>query len=533
MINRLLAALKKRIRAGNVLHTDEQLLLFGGCAQRLADSTNSTLLADLMESKFVDPNHIAALVKHVLGCKYVPGVSGLLHVVRDSALRAMMRLQKDERDELHRTLLEGRTGPLPMQVLFSLVVTQLDASVEPLVVQQLDMLNESGWDELLLLIRDANPADASKPPHTFPRSLGDWFGERFLQRYLKDDPKAPSPFTPRDLRFFTLFVACTPPARIPRYVISMLTGQREPMGVEREHVFLEALTDYTRDEFNEVIEFFRPEDWPRRLEWALTQVVSGPNDTCEMLRTVLDVLGRDRFSAVHIPLLRSALNFKPVQEALANDEVRFLLRQRLPKAESSAAARAMWIQFFRESWKTGAHYTAAELKRDAHLTDKTPLSNGEIELLGVDVASYKLLVGLYPDKALPAFGFKILEHEPAFATTLGEAQLRTIGQLWSLGGNDSHWPTCRAVIGHVEPTKALQLAITLFKASRELPDLQLIKRAYHSVDSFTRKQVWLPKELGPELWSKFHDELQYRVVEGAVPREATLNGMFGDDVPML
>eukprot|EP00966_Prymnesium_polylepis_P002112 48418-Prymnesium_polylepis.1 len=71
------------------------------------------------------------------------------------------------------------------------------------------------------------------------------------------------------------------------------------------------------------------------------------------------------------------------------------------------------------------------------------------------------------------------------------------------------------------------------QASRELPDLQLIKRAYHSVDSFTRKQVWLPKELGPELWSKFHDELQYRVVEGAVPREATLNGMFGDDVPML
>ena len=116
VINRLLAALKRRIRAGNALHTDEQLLLFDGCAQRLADSTNSTLLADLMESKFVDPNHIAALVKFVLGCKYVPGVSGLLHVVRDSALRAMMRLEKDERDELHRTLLEGRTGPLPMQV---------------------------------------------------------------------------------------------------------------------------------------------------------------------------------------------------------------------------------------------------------------------------------------------------------------------------------------------------------------------------------------------------------------------------------
>ena len=39
----------------------------------------------------------------------------MLHVVRDSALRAMMRLAKPERDELHRTLLEGRQSALPMQ----------------------------------------------------------------------------------------------------------------------------------------------------------------------------------------------------------------------------------------------------------------------------------------------------------------------------------------------------------------------------------------------------------------------------------
>ena len=40
MINQLLAALKQRIRAGNVLHTDEQLLLFGGCAQRQLDAAD-------------------------------------------------------------------------------------------------------------------------------------------------------------------------------------------------------------------------------------------------------------------------------------------------------------------------------------------------------------------------------------------------------------------------------------------------------------------------------------------------------------
>ena len=39
----------------------------------------------------------------------------MLHVVRDSALRAMMRLAKPERDELHLTLLEGRQSALPMQ----------------------------------------------------------------------------------------------------------------------------------------------------------------------------------------------------------------------------------------------------------------------------------------------------------------------------------------------------------------------------------------------------------------------------------
>ena len=116
VVHRLLAGVKKRIRDdANALHTEEQLALFAGCAARLADNSNSTLLADLMESKFVDPAHIAALVKFVLGCKYVPLKSGLLNVVRDSALRAMMRLDKADRDELHRTLLQGRESALPLQ----------------------------------------------------------------------------------------------------------------------------------------------------------------------------------------------------------------------------------------------------------------------------------------------------------------------------------------------------------------------------------------------------------------------------------
>ena len=67
-----------------------------------------------------------------------------------------------------------------------------------------------------------------------------------------------------------------------------------------------------------------------------------------------------------------------------------------------------------------------------------------------------------------------------------------------------------------------------FQSSRELPDLELIKKAFHAVDSFTRKQVRLPIELGTSLWAKFRQELQKEVVDGAVPRAATLNGIFAE-----
>jgi hypothetical protein len=67
MVHALLVSLRERIREGNVLHTEEQLIVFRGCSRRDVDSANSALLADLLEAKNVDPSHVASLVKFVLG----------------------------------------------------------------------------------------------------------------------------------------------------------------------------------------------------------------------------------------------------------------------------------------------------------------------------------------------------------------------------------------------------------------------------------------------------------------------------------
>lgn len=163
-----------------------------------------------------------------------------------------------------------------------------------------------------------------------------------------------------------------------------------------------------------------------------------------------------------------------------------------------------------------------------------------------------------PQHAVGQFGFAILEAEPQFATELSGAQLLSIAQL-SAGGlrDDANWATCRRVVSiwtdapeaprgasdarharvvghglHAGAATALRLSIDLFKASREAQDLQLLRCAYHAVDGFTRKQVWLPTELGP-LWATFHAALQREVIEGALPAAATLNGMFADGVPQL
>ena len=113
---------------------------------------------------------------------------------------------------------------LPLQVLFSLVVTQLDERVLPLVEAQLASLSDARWDELLGLLRDANPAGGERQPHTYPRSaIASQFNERLLTRYLRDE--APK----RDVRFYQLFVATTPPAQRPRYVLGVLSVQRHAL----------------------------------------------------------------------------------------------------------------------------------------------------------------------------------------------------------------------------------------------------------------------------------------------------------------
>jgi hypothetical protein len=191
-LHTLLCAVRSRIQAGNSLHTDEQLLIFAGC-QRLGctDNSNSALLADLMEAKLSDREHIAPLVRHVLCAR------GFHHTVRDSALRAMMRLRSEDRGELQRSLLQAPV--VPLQTLFSLVVSVVDREVIALVRAHLEQLsddeddpNSHSWYNLLSLIRDANPAGAERAPHTWPRALGAEFSERFLLRYLVGD-KPPEP----------------------------------------------------------------------------------------------------------------------------------------------------------------------------------------------------------------------------------------------------------------------------------------------------------------------------------------------------
>jgi len=99
-----------------------------------------------------------------------------------------------------------------------------------------------------------------------------------------------------------------------------------------------------------------------------------------MLRHVLDVLAA--FGEGLLAQLLKALLTDPLlattAKLLAQAEPRTLLRQRLPKAEGSAASRALWLVYHREAWRAGAPYTREELRRDAHLTAKAPLSRPEV-----------------------------------------------------------------------------------------------------------------------------------------------------------
>jgi len=206
VLNVLLTGLRVRCRdEKNWLHSEEQLFLFTYCCEKrapnerteesdavvlslaqspagkwLLNQTNATVLGDLLETKCVDPLHISQVVNYLLS-------GGRHHVVRDAALRAMMRLNANERHVLIDKLLTSMHR-LPLQVLFTLAVTQLHDEAVPLVMRRVHELAADELGDFLNLIRDANPSAATYV-HTFPRkpALQDALCERFLRRYVAGD----------------------------------------------------------------------------------------------------------------------------------------------------------------------------------------------------------------------------------------------------------------------------------------------------------------------------------------------------------
>jgi len=506
--NRLLCAVRERIKGGNVLHTSEQLVLFARCEGR-ADNANSALLADMMESKYIDPLHIAPLVNYVLS-------SSKFHKqVRDSALRAMARLGTEDRDALHKRLLDT-SKKLPLQVLFSLVVSVLNKQVVPLVLKQLGLLAAEDWEELLVLIRDANPKQGRV--HTFPRSLRSTFNERFLVRYLADKQ--------RDVRLFLLFAACTDSDRLPAYLIDVLARQLHAL----DDTFLAALsfqsseedlqlglevqnTPLSAEHFRELIEYIQPSEWRSRLGWILTRVRDSPQPEV-LLRLVVELLGRKAFRGLAPELLKGAMQWGDqgrAGELLRRRELRAVLHGALPQ-HASEQDRSLWVTFFQQSWAVGMPAAAERAAEVAAVLDleKKPLARAEVAALGVDLPSWKLLVQLAPAHAIPLHGFAILTEEPAFARELSDQQFAQITQLQPQ--DDKLWPLFRSLIAEVEPDRALGLAIALLKHSKEVRDIELVKRAYHAADSFTRKQTCLRTQLAP-LWKKFGAKIQSEVID--------------------
>eukprot|EP00286_Rhodomonas_abbreviata_P018704 CAMPEP_0181299354 /NCGR_PEP_ID=MMETSP1101-20121128/6300_1 /TAXON_ID=46948 /ORGANISM="Rhodomonas abbreviata, Strain Caron Lab Isolate" /LENGTH=1896 /DNA_ID=CAMNT_0023404495 /DNA_START=86 /DNA_END=5776 /DNA_ORIENTATION=+ len=250
VVNVLLVGLRVRSRDGedkNWLHSEEQLALFAYCCEKtrfeggaeeqqddaihltmakfpkwLLSQSNASVLSDLLETKCVDPMHVGQVVSFVLSAVRP-------QVVRDSALRAMLRLDAAERNVLIDKLLAS-PRKLPMQVLFALTVTHLNEHAVPSVVQRLQELTEQEIAALLDLIRDANPSGASHV-HTFPRKAGvqDALAERFLVRYVAGDPvdagqgaHSKQGKRVRDDRFLHLFLACCKPQLVPRYLLDLL-----------------------------------------------------------------------------------------------------------------------------------------------------------------------------------------------------------------------------------------------------------------------------------------------------------------------
>lgn len=506
MVHRLLTAIRDRIKSGNFLHSCEQLVLFGKCAGHM-DNTNSSLLADLMESKYVDPMHIASIVDFVL-C-----TSGFNHQVRDSALRAIMRLEQNDRDNLHKRLLH--TNPkLPLQVLFSLSVTVLHEQVIPLVLKQLEALSPLEWDELLGLIRDANPLRGKL--HTFPRSLRAQFSERFLACYLSDKQ--------RDVRLLNLFAACADSALLPQLLADVLARQLHTLD---DRLFDLLSFPLTTPQFEDILEYIQPRDWASRMHWVLTQVHQS-SEPYAMLLLVVGLLANKSFAAVSTGLFQQVIQWAHEGEEgvlLKDVRLRELLLGALPNH------RALRVTFFRVSWLVGMpgapEARAAEMTQALDL-EKLPLSRSEVELLGVDLPSRKLLVRLAGALAVPLHGLAILKQEPGFSKTLTDEQFAQIIQLDA--SDDAQWPLFRRLIAESQADRALQLSIILLRHSQEDLDIELVKFAYHSVGRFVRKQTCLRTELA-SVWKKFGAKIQRDVID-AVSCSHTMAAVVADFKPI-
>lgn len=641
-LHSLLIAVRERAKAGNFLHSSEQQLLFAGCANRPAagagadgsmseacaeqaasefgsagaaksradkgkgkgkgasaaaasdadgsvrafdaralDTTNSAVLADLLEAKHVDVEHVAQIVRHVL----MAADGSFLVCVRDSALRAMLRLRLAERDALHRSLLEGG-APLPLQTLFALSVTTLHEEVIPLVSARLRTLSAKRWEELLTLIAEANPASGDSAPHTFPRSLRAEFAERFLQRYLRGEGAASG--HARDPRFFQLFVACTEPSHVARHVLAMLASQRHALA----SILLDALVELTPLELREVTEFVAPAEWPVRLRWILERVralssplvgravrvhggrlpdaqgtvlsydygkavyrvqldapaggapdsgavelqasalslvadgqsahVPAAYNVAELLGCALEALGRPEL-AEHAPALLGAMlgptHADIMRELLASAEARAVVRARLAAID---AQRGGASANDRSAWVS---FFALCWAAGAHYTQaelSRALALHKTPLMRAEVTA----LGIDTDarKLLimlaPAHAVPLFGFAVLTADPSFAAALSD-AQLSSIAQlsakDDADWPVCRQVVAHVRPSMALRLAIALLRSSREAQDLALLSRAFVAADSFTRKQTFLPTALSP-VWKAMGKQIQ-QAIDAAVGAE--------------
>lgn len=503
VVSSLLCGIRERIKGGNFLNANEQLAIYRKIEGR-ADNSNSALLSDFMEGKYVDPNHSGALVNYVLSDKTFN------KQVQDSALRAMNRLEPVERNALHKRLLDTK-AKLPLQVLFSLSVTTLEQDVVPLVLAQLNLLDPKDWSKLIALIKEANPKEGKV--HTFPRSLRANFNELFLAEYLSEKPSL------WDARLFHLFVVCTDSQQLPKYLLDVLARQLHPL----TDMFFKVLDlPLEKLQFQAFVDFLQPAEWSSRVDWMLCKVTEA-SEPHAFLRGMLELLDRPAFQPHRIELLSRIITWRHTVwgELLKKSDLRDLLLW----AVQRYANRALWINFFKTSWTAGVPEEAglmeAELSRALDL-EKNPLNATEVDALGVSLNSRKLLVRLVPAIAIPKHGFEILKAEPGFGASLNDEQFAMITQLSAL--KDEQWPLIRTLIGLVKTDRALRWSMDLLKNSREDKDFELVKVSYRSADAFTRCQTRLRVEFNA-IWPAFGARIQCEIIDGASAVSAAVSSV--------